>query len=92
MPGLTRATLSASSAISVSVNNLGILLQDQGKLDLAEPFLRRAVTELVRLAVPDYVSAGDEPREFFVSFFDCDNEFVEEVQFSHADGEILELV
>ena len=30
--------------------------------------------------------------EFFVSFFDCDNEFVEEVQFSHADGEILELV
>ena len=30
--------------------------------------------------------------EFFVSFFDCDNEFVEEVQFSHADGEILEPV
>ena len=30
--------------------------------------------------------------EFTVSFFDCDNEFVEEVQFSHADGEILELV
>ena len=26
-----------------SVNNLGQLLQDQGKFDLAEPFLRRAL-------------------------------------------------
>jgi len=27
-----------------------------------------------------------------VSFFDCDNEFVEEVLFSHADGEIVEML
>jgi len=30
--------------------------------------------------------------EFTVSFFDCDDEFVEEVLFSHADGEIINLL
>lgn len=30
--------------------------------------------------------------EFTVSFFDCDEEFVDETMFRHADGEILELV
>ena len=30
--------------------------------------------------------------EFSVSFIDCDNEFVEEVMFRHADGEIFEMI
>lgn len=30
--------------------------------------------------------------EFTVSFFDMDDEFVDETMFRHADGEILELV
>ena len=30
--------------------------------------------------------------EFTVSFFDMDDEFVDETTFRHADGEILELV
>ena len=30
--------------------------------------------------------------EFTVSFFDCDEEFVDETTSRHADGEILELV
>ena len=30
--------------------------------------------------------------EFTVSFFDCDDEFVEEIMFRHADGEIYDLL
>ena len=30
--------------------------------------------------------------DFTVSFFDCDDEFVEEVLFSHDDGEIIEML
>jgi hypothetical protein len=37
-----------------SVNNLGALLQAQGKLDLAEPFLRRALEGLERTLGPGH--------------------------------------
>jgi DNA replication licensing factor MCM6 len=39
-----------------------------------EPVLRRAITELVRQVVPEYLQQDAEPKEFFVSFFNLDTQ------------------